>query len=232
MTEQDDYLWSGEGAVDDPFVAELEARLAPLDDAEELLAGIDLDGLAAREREAAAFADQIHIVPEPAASLDAPVAHDKVVQLRPAEAQQTDLASDQNPAPAGTGWLWLAAAVAVLGLSVGVLATGMQAPGVERGAEISGAAATASRVLIDAPADLHAPLRSAHASLSDCALGLEPGASMTFELDIHQTVELSGATNASDQTLVCVEAAVERLPLSRTTPARVQVELRGPAADE
>ena len=229
MTEQDDYLWSGEGAVDDPFVAELEARLAPLDDAEELLAGIELDGLAARELEASAFADQIHIVPDPTAPLDEPVARDEVVQLRPAEAKQ---AANDAPAPTGSGWLWLAAAVAVLGLSVGVLATGMQASSGPRGVDITGAAAAASRVLIDAPADLHAPLRSAHASLSDCALGLEPGASMTFELSVHQTLELSGATNADDQTLICVEAAVERLQLSRATPARVGVELRGPAADE
>lgn len=246
MTEQDDYLWSGEGAVDDPFVTELEARLAPLDDADELLAGIDLDGLLTKAdaRVAEAFAEQLQIAPP--ASPDAAQARDKVVQLRPLERQ-----APAQRSRAAT-WGWLAAAVAVLGLSVAVLAGEHQARlSAQESAEITGAAG-APRVIIDALPHVTEALRSAcvtppttaaepmpgckpkavHPGLSRCALALPPGSSASFELRLHEGVEQIEASQAEPATRACVEAAIGGVALGFGAEQRARIELRGPAAGE
>lgn len=250
MTDPDAYLWTGEGPVDDPFVAELEARLAPLDDSEQLLAGLELEDLAARAldgcdsdgRELDALAEQISLAGAPLTGEAASVA-DKVVQLRPLEPEQPPLGPRAGP------WTWLAAAVAVLGLSVAVLAS-------ERRAQLSAAAhvggpRSAPRVIVDAPPELHEHLRSACVSppatvdepapgcepdalypgLSRCALGLAPGSSARLELTIHDGVEGVETIEADAATQACVAEAVDGLALGLGEPQRVRIELHAFASD-
>ena len=238
MTEHD-YLWDQRGLADE-FVVELERRLAPLDEAEDFAADLDLEALAdASSSEATTGED-----PGPNADNDAADDIDDAVddavdddanddavililhETRPAQAERHPDAESR-----ARSWPWLAAAVAVLGLSVGVLVSeGETRRERARTAVEIGASEGSGRVVITADDQAtHVRLRPAHADLSGCALELEGDASRSLELRIDAgVVEFIAPPTAevSDPVRDCVEAAARALELD--APARFELELHGP----
>ena len=222
----DEYLWTGEGqGAADEFVAALERGLAPLDDAEAIGEGLELDALAER----LGRWDK-HDKREGLEGLEGPSEQDRdggvVLALHPPEPRRVAPMGEGHP----RNWLWLAAAIVVLGVSVGVLAhdRGQRQAG-PSSLEVAGSGS--GRVIVTATdPPTHVRLRSVYASLSRCVVELEPGSAGSFDLHLEAgaltLVERGLQTQAQTDLGACVEAAFTELSVDR--PITLELEFHGP----
>ena len=217
----DEYLWDRSGEGDD-FLRALERRLAPLDEAEQIMASLELER----------SADQAEVEH---AGLARQEARDEVVSLRPRPPEASSPAdaprSSETRRALGRGWPWLAAAVAVLAVSVGSLfgSPRLAAPSTLLHVGGSGDARVRRVTLAADRLATLAALRPAHDSLARCVAELAPAEPLELELDAEgpRVTAPADARDAQDEALLgCVREAIDELDGESLGRTRVSIEPR------